>query len=146
MRIATILTAAVLGLVVLAAPALAHHRDGHTNGPSSGAQQNDNKEKKGKGQSGTTRFEAEDAQDCENIARNHGQYVSCITYLVHAAQDDVKAEDLGLDSDCDNAESLITCAAHSDVGKAKKGEAKNSKAKNGSAGNKNKSNNDNKED
>jgi hypothetical protein len=146
MRIATILTAAVLGLVVLAAPVLAHHRDGHAGGPPSGAQQHANKENKGNGQGGSNRFDAENAQDCEAIARNHGQYVSCIAYLVHAAQGDVKAEDLGLDSDCDSAENLIACAAHSDVGKANKGEAKNSKAKNGSAGNKNKSHNDNEVD
>src|SRR5215212_9978637 len=120
MRIATILIAAILSLVVLAGPVVAHHRDGHDGGPPSGTQ-HANKENKGKGQSGANRFGATNAQECADNVRNHGQYVSCITSLVRAAPSDVKAEGLGLDSDCDNAESLIACAAHSDVGKPKKG-------------------------
>jgi hypothetical protein len=99
MRIGSILIAAILALVVLAGPALAQ----------------------GKGHGGTNRFGATNAQECADDARNHGQYVSCITSLVRAAGSDVKAADLGLDSDCDSAESLITCAAHSHVGKPKKG-------------------------
>jgi hypothetical protein len=99
MRIAAFLIAAILSVVILSAPVLA----------------------KGKGQGGANRFEAENAQECADNARNHGQYVRCITDLVRAAPSDVKAADLGLNSDCDNAESLITCAAHSNVGKPKKG-------------------------
>jgi len=121
MRIGSMLIAAMLSLGVLAAPALAHHRDGHDGGPASGTQQHANKENKGKGQGGANRFEAANAQECAADARNHGQYVRCITDLVRAAGSDVKAADLGLDSDCDSAESLITCAAHSHVGKPKKG-------------------------
>ena len=130
MRIATILSAAILALVVLAAPALAHHRDGHAGGPPAGAQKHANKDDNDNNQGGTNRFGAENAQDCEENARNHGQYVSCVVHLVHAEQGDVEAKDIGLDRDCDNVGNLIACAAQSDVGKDKNGQATSRSADN----------------
>jgi hypothetical protein len=143
MRIAAILSAAILALVVLAAPGLAAPPDGHGGGPPAGVQHgNKNKDTNDNNQGETNRFGAENAEDCAENPRNHGQYVSCVVHVIHSEQGDVEAKDLGLDSDCDSAGSLVSCAAQSNVGKDENGQADNLSADNDNE-NENQNQNDN---
>ena len=120
MRLIAMIGAALLALVIVATPILAHHKDGHDGGPSFAGQNKSNKQKDRDNdhEARSAKFDAESADDCAEDARNHGQFVSCVAHLVKAESGgDVEAEDIGLDEDCDDFGSLVACAAHSDVGK-----------------------------
>jgi hypothetical protein len=106
----------------MATPVAAEHKDSHNPGgqtESNSKHENNKHENNERGNAAASnRFDADDVDDCEDEAKNHGQYVSCVVHLIKSEGDDVSARDIGFGRDeCDDYANLVACAAHDDIGK-----------------------------